>query len=78
MASQNPIAAVTEQDGLFDRVGKTLHPNEAGRGIARATQNFFGALDDGIDAAQGRAETIRLGAGEATLRWFVMPVVILR
>jgi DNA-binding transcriptional LysR family regulator len=58
---------------LFDRVGKTLHPNETGRNIARATQTFFGALDDVMDAAQGRAETVRLGAGEATLRWFVMP-----
>jgi len=58
---------------LFERSGKTLHPNEAGRRVARATQNFFGALDDIMDAAQGRAETVRLGAGEAMLRWFVMP-----
>ena len=38
-----------------------------------ATQTFFGALDDVMDVAQARAETIRLGAGEAMLRWFVMP-----
>ena len=58
---------------LFERSGKTLHPNETGRRVARATQTFFGALDDVMDAAQFRAETIRLGAGEAMLRWFVMP-----
>lgn len=58
---------------LFDRAGKTLHPNATGRRIALATQTFFGALDDVMDVAQARAETIRLGAGEAMLRWFVMP-----
>jgi DNA-binding transcriptional LysR family regulator len=58
---------------LFDRAGKTLHPNATGRRVALAIQIFFGALDDVMDAAQARAETIRLGAGEAVLRWFVMP-----
>jgi len=58
---------------LFDRAGKVLHPNEAGRRVALAIQTFFGALDDVIDVAQAHAETIRLGAGEAVLRWFVMP-----
>jgi DNA-binding transcriptional LysR family regulator len=58
---------------LFDRVGKTLQPNETGRRVAIATQTFFGALDDVMDAAAARAETVRLGAGEAVLRWLVMP-----
>lgn len=58
---------------LFDRTGKALHPNENGRRVALAIQVFFGALDDVMDAAHARAETIRLGAGEAVLRWFVMP-----
>jgi len=58
---------------LFDRKGKSLQPNATGRRVALATQTFFGALDDVIDVAQARAETIRLGAGEAMLRWFVMP-----
>ena len=38
-----------------------------------AAKIFFGALDDVMDVAQAKAETIRLGAGEAMLRWFVMP-----
>ena len=50
---------------LFDRVGKSLHPNATGRRVALAIHTFFGALDDVIDATQGQAETIRLGAGEA-------------
>jgi DNA-binding transcriptional LysR family regulator len=58
---------------LFDRVGKTLQPNETGRRVAMAAQTFFGALDDVMNAAAFRAETVRLGAGEAVLRWFVMP-----
>ena len=58
---------------LFDRVGKTLQPNETGRRVALATHTFFGALDDVMNAASARAETVRLGAGEAVLRWFVMP-----
>jgi DNA-binding transcriptional LysR family regulator len=58
---------------LFDRKGKSLQPNTTGRRVALATQTFFGALDDVMDVAQARAETIRLGAGEAMLRWFVMP-----
>lgn len=58
---------------LFDRVGKTLQPNETGRRVALAAQTFFGALDDVMNAAVARAETVRLGAGEAVLRWFVMP-----
>ena len=58
---------------LFDRVGKTLQPNETGRRVAVAAQTFFGALDDVMNAAAARAETVRLGAGEAVLRWLVMP-----
>lgn len=58
---------------LFDRVGKTLQPNETGRRVAVAAQTFFGALDDVMNAAVARAETVRLGAGEAVLRWLVMP-----
>lgn len=61
---------------LFDRKGKSLHPNATGRRVALATQTFFGALDDVMDVAQARAETIRLGAGEAMLRWFVMPHLV--
>src|SRR5271170_4549141 len=48
---------------LFDRKGKSLQPNATGRRVALATQTFFGALDDVMDVAQARAETIRLGAG---------------
>jgi len=58
---------------LFDRVGKTLHLNSSGRRMTLAIQTFFGALDDIINSAQALAEIIRLGAGEAVLRWFVMP-----
>lgn len=58
---------------LFDRVGKTLQPNETGRRVALAAHTFFGALDDVMNAASAKAETVRLGAGEAVLRWFVMP-----
>jgi len=58
---------------LFDRVGKTLQPNQTGRRVALTAQTFFGALDDVINAASARAETVRLGAGEAVLRWLVMP-----
>jgi DNA-binding transcriptional LysR family regulator len=58
---------------LFERTGKTLKANETGRRVAKAAQIFFGALDDVMDVAQKKAETIRLGAGEAMLRWFVMP-----
>jgi len=58
---------------LFERSGKTLKANETGRRVARAAHIFFGALDDVMDVAEAKAETIRLGAGEAMLRWFVMP-----
>jgi len=58
---------------LFDRVGKTLQPNQTGRRVALTAQTFFGALDDVMNAASARAETVRLGAGEAVLRWLVMP-----
>lgn len=58
---------------LFDRVGKTLRPNEMGRRVALAAQTFFSSLDDVIDAASGKAETVRLGAGESVLRWLIMP-----
>ena len=58
---------------LFDRVGKTLQPNELGRRVALAARTFFGALDDVMNAAAVRSETIRLGAGESVLRWLVMP-----
>jgi DNA-binding transcriptional LysR family regulator len=58
---------------LFDRVGKTLQLNENGRRVARAAQTFFGSLDDVINSAAAKAETVRLGAGEAALRWLVMP-----
>lgn len=58
---------------LFNRVGKTLQPNETGRRVALAVQTFFGALDDVMNVAVAKAETVRLGAGEAVLRWLVMP-----
>ena len=58
---------------LFDRVGKNLQANETGRRVALAAQTFFGALDDVMNVAVARAETVRLGAGEAVLRWFFMP-----
>lgn len=58
---------------LFDRVGKNLQPNETGRRVALAAQTFFGALDDVMNTAVAKAETVRLGAGEALLRWFIMP-----
>jgi DNA-binding transcriptional LysR family regulator len=58
---------------LFDRVGKTLQPNENGRRVALVAHTFFGALDDVMNAASVKAETVRLGAGEAVLRWLVMP-----
>jgi DNA-binding transcriptional LysR family regulator len=58
---------------LFDRVGKTLRPNENGRRVALVAHTFFGALDDVMNAASVKAETVRLGAGEAVLRWLVMP-----
>ena len=58
---------------LFDRAGKTLQPNETGRRVAVAAQTFFGAPDDVMNSAVGKAETVRLGAGEAVLRWLVMP-----
>ncbi len=58
---------------LFDRVGKTLQPNEMGRRVALAAQTFFGALDDVMRAGANKAETVRLGAGDSVLRWLVMP-----
>jgi DNA-binding transcriptional LysR family regulator len=58
---------------LFDRIGKTLKPNANGRRVALVAQTFFGGLDDVMNAAAARAETVRLGAGEAVLRWLVMP-----
>jgi len=58
---------------LFDRIGKNLKPNATGRRVALAAQTFFGGLDDVMNAAAARAETVRLGAGEAILRWLVMP-----
>jgi DNA-binding transcriptional LysR family regulator len=58
---------------LFDRVGKNLRVNENGRRVALAAQTFFGSLDDVINAATAKAEMIRFGAGEAVLRWLVMP-----
>ena len=58
---------------LFDRVGKSLKPNENGKRVAVAAQTFFGSLDDLMDTAKNRAETVRLGAGESVLRWLIMP-----
>jgi DNA-binding transcriptional LysR family regulator len=58
---------------LFDRHGKTMQPNATGRRVALAAHTFFGALDDVMNVAVSRAETVRLGAGEAVLRWFIMP-----
>lgn len=58
---------------LFDRIGKTLQPNEHGRRVALASQTFFASLDEVVNAALARADTIRLGAGESILRWWVMP-----
>lgn len=58
---------------LFERSGKTLKANKTGLRVARAAQIFFCELDDVIDVTQKKAETIRLGADEASLRWFIMP-----
>lgn len=58
---------------LFDRVGKALLPNEHGRRVALASQTFFASLDEVMNAALAKADTIRLGAGESVLRWWVMP-----
>lgn len=58
---------------LFDRIGKTLKPNEHGRRVALASQTFFTSLDEVMNAALARADTIRLGAGESVLRWWIMP-----
>lgn len=58
---------------LFDRVGRTLHPNETGRQVAVAAQTFFGAIDDIMNAAAAKSEVVRLGTGEGVLRWMVMP-----
>ncbi len=58
---------------LFDRVGKSLQPNEQGRSVALASQTFFASLDEVMNAALGRTGTIRLGAGESVLRWWIMP-----
>jgi DNA-binding transcriptional LysR family regulator len=58
---------------LFDRIGKTLQPNEMGRRVALVAQTFFGALDDVMHLGAAKAETVRLGAGDSVLRWLVMP-----
>jgi len=58
---------------LFDRVGKMLQPNEHGRQVALASQTFFASLDEVMNAALAKADTIRLGAGESILRWWIMP-----
>jgi DNA-binding transcriptional LysR family regulator len=58
---------------LFDRVGKSLQPNEQGRRVALASQTFFASLDEVMNTALARADTIRLGAGESVLRWWIMP-----
>ena len=58
---------------LFDRAGKTLQLNQNGRRVALAAHTFFGALDDVMNTGRERTERVRLGAGEAVLRWLVMP-----
>jgi len=58
---------------LFDRVNKILQPNEQGRRAALAARTFFAALDDLMNTALRKANTIKLGAGESILRWLVMP-----
>lgn len=58
---------------LFDRIGKSLQPNEHGRRVALASQTFFASLDEVMNAALAKADTIRLGAGESVLRWWIMP-----
>jgi len=58
---------------LFDRIGKTLQPNEQGRRVALASQTLFASLDEVMNTALAKADTIRLGAGESVLRWWIMP-----
>lgn len=58
---------------LFDRIGKALQPNEQGRRVALASQTFFTSLDEVLNAAFAKADTIRLGTGESVLRWWIMP-----
>jgi len=58
---------------LFNRIGKALLPNEHGRSVALASQTFFASLDEIVNAALAKADTIRLGAGESVLRWWIMP-----
>lgn len=60
---------------LFDRVGKSLRPTDAGVQLARMTKAFL----DGISALQlretGQPETLTIGAGEAVLRWLAVPLL---
>ena len=58
---------------LFNRIGKALLPNEQGRSVALASQTLFASLDEVVNAALAKADTIRMGAGESVLRWWIMP-----
>src|SRR5580658_5324115 len=60
---------------LFDRVGKSLRPTDAGLQLSRMTKAFL----EGINALQlretGQPETLTIGAGEAVLRWLAVPLL---
>lgn len=58
---------------LFDRAGKSLVANEHGRRVVLAARTFFSALDEVMNTVLSKADTIRIGAGESILRWWVMP-----
>lgn len=58
---------------LFVREGKTLRPTECGNQLARLARTFLGAVDALAKEVEGQPETLVIGAGEAVLRWLVVP-----
>lgn len=58
---------------LFFREGKSLKPTECGQQLARLARTFVSAVDELAKADAQRPETLSIGAGEAVLRWIVVP-----
>lgn len=58
---------------LFIREGKRLKATELGEQLARMARSFFGAVDALARQEAGRPETLAIGAGEAVLRWLLVP-----
>src|SRR4051812_291023 len=61
---------------LFDRRGRRLHINSAGRRVLAVGMEFFGAMEELYEDFQDLPQNLFLGSGENIINWVLIPNLV--